>query len=34
MNRDYKTLCSVISDKYKTVIVSNKKIECDGVEVK
>lgn len=34
MNRDYETLCRVVSNKYKTVIVSNKKIEYEGIEFK
>ena len=33
MNRDYETLCKVVSGKYKTIIAS-KKISCDGVEIK
>ena len=34
MNRDYETLCKVVSGKYKTIIVSTKKITCEGVEIK
>jgi glycosyltransferase involved in cell wall biosynthesis len=34
MNRDYKTLCKVVSGKYKTIIVTTNKISCKGVEIK
>ncbi|MDA9801509.1 glycosyltransferase [Candidatus Pseudothioglobus singularis] len=34
INRDYETLCKAVSDKYKTIIVTSKKISCDGVEIK
>ncbi len=34
MNRDYETLCSAISNKYKTIIISNKNIKCESVEVR
>ena len=34
MNRDYQTLCQAVSGKYKMIIVSNKKIICNGVEVR
>ena len=34
MNRDYKTLCKVVSGDYKTIIVTQNKISCEGVEIK
>ncbi len=34
MNRDYDTFCANVPNKYKSIIVSSKKIICDGVEVR
>lgn len=34
MNRDFETLCNALSEKYKIIIVTGKKIKCKNIEIR